>query len=122
VIRRIESHNVLNGVIFSVAEFAITALVLAPFAVYYVTQAEVILALIFVGIILNCLTIVAFGVRQLSHGERGISFLKVLNKQSRADIARAHPDLYRDTFILVMTILVPFAVFALTLRELLMRR
>ncbi len=36
MIHRIKTHNILNGIIFSIVEFVITDLIIAPFAIYYV--------------------------------------------------------------------------------------
>ncbi len=41
MINRIKTHNILNGIIFSIVEFAITILIIAPFAIYYVLHGKV---------------------------------------------------------------------------------
>ena len=51
---RIKAHNILNGIIFSIVEFVITAAILAPFAIYYALHARWLYAAVAIGIILNC--------------------------------------------------------------------
>jgi hypothetical protein len=65
MIERIKTHNVLNGMRFSIAEFLFIALVILPFAIYYLAYAHWINGLVSVGIISNCLTVVMIGLRQL---------------------------------------------------------
>ena len=91
MIQRIKTHNVLNGIKFSIPEFVIIALLISPFAIYYILHAKVILALVSVGLILNCLTLAALGLRQWFGKEKGIGWKGLLDKQGRDRIDRAHP-------------------------------
>ncbi len=117
MIQRIKTHNVLNGIKFSIAEFVIIPGVLSPFAIYYVTHAKVEFAFISVGIILNCLTVAAFGLRQLVSKEKGIGLRKLLDKQERDNIAHANPHLLKDTVIITVTALAPYVLIALVTYE-----
>jgi len=75
MIDRIKTHNILNGILFSMVEFAMTALVIAPFAVYYVIHGRALYAAISMGIILNCLTIGWFGLRQYGNKEKDLGIV-----------------------------------------------
>jgi len=120
MIRRIKSHNLLNGIKFSIAEFAFIALVVAPFAIYYVTHNNILYATISVGIMFNCLTTVAFGLGQFLRKEHDIDLRRVFNKDERERIERENPRLMVDTFIIVVTALLPFVMFIWALYELLL--
>ncbi len=117
MLRRIRSHNILNGMLFSIFEFALTALIIAPFAAYYILHGKSLYATISVGIILNCLTIVAVGLIQRRRGEKDLGLRRLYNKDCREQVAKENPHLLGDTVLLVATILLPFALSALTLGE-----
>ena len=117
MIRRIKTHNILNGILFSISEFAVTALVLAPFAAYYLTHRIFLYATIAVGIIFNCLAIVAFGLFQLRSKEKDIGLPRVFEKSYRERVVRENPHLFRDTMLLVASILLPFVLLIGTLFE-----
>ena len=119
MIRRIKTHNILNGIIFSIAEFVITALIIAPFAVYYIAHGKALYATIAIGIILNCLTILAFAVQQYKGKEKDIGIQHMFNKSIRERISREYPHLGNDTWVLTTTILLPFVMFIWVISELL---
>ncbi len=121
MIRRIKSHNLLNGILFSISEFGFTALIISPFAAYYISHDKFLYTSIAVGIIFNSLTIVAFGLRQLRNKERDIGFLRVYEKSYREQAVRENPHLFQDTMILVGSILLPFVLFLMTLFELIFK-
>ena len=121
MISRIKTHNILNGIIFSILEFVITALIIAPFAVYYVLHGKVLYATIAIGIILNCLMIVAFGLGQYKNKEKDIGIQHMFNKSVREKISREYPNLSNDTSVLVITMLLPFVMFIWVLYELLFK-
>src|SRR5215510_9328224 len=118
MISRIKTHNILNGIIFSIVEFVITSLVIAPFAFYYITRGRTLYAFIAMGIILNCLTIVAFGLQQYRRKEKDIGIQHMLNKSLREQIGREYPHLSNDTLVLTFTILLPFIMFLWAISEL----
>jgi hypothetical protein len=64
-----KSHNFLNRILFSFSEFAFTALVMAPFAVYYGPYGKFLHA-----------TIAAFGLIQLRSKEKDVGILRVSDK------------------------------------------
>src|SRR5215510_2684018 len=102
MINRIKIHNILNGIIFSIVEFLITAGIIAPFAIYYILHGRALYATIAIGIILNCLTIVAFGVQQHIRKEKDVGIQRMFNKGVREKISREYPHLGNDTSVLVM--------------------
>jgi hypothetical protein len=97
LIERIRTHNRLNGVWFSVIEFALIALVVSPFGVYYARAGSVVYAITAVGIVLNCLIVVLLGVRQLRAREPSATLRQRRDSNERARIRRAHPHLFADT-------------------------
>jgi hypothetical protein len=117
VIARIQTHNVLNGLVFSVAEFAVTILILAPFAAYYVRHAQVLYALGALGIILNCSMFVVCGVRQYVDKVPDLGLRRMLDARVRGEVHRANPHLGADTAWLVVTSIVPFAMFAWVMHD-----
>ena len=119
MIQRIKTHNVLNGIKFSIVEFVIIALLISPFAIYYILHAQIIYALVSEGLTLNCLTVVAIGLRQLGRKEKAIGWQKLADKQERDRIARANPHLIKDTMIITITALVPYVLIGLVAYELL---
>src|SRR5215510_14720399 len=93
MINRIKIHNILNGIIFSIVEFLITAGIIAPFAIYYVLHGRALYATVAIGIILNCLTIVAFGVQQYINKEKDVGIQHMFNNSVRENINREYPQL-----------------------------
>ena len=120
MINRIKTHNILNGIIFSIVEFVVIDLIIAPFAIYYVVHGKVFYATISVGIILNCLMIVLFGLQQYKNKEKDVGIQHMFNKSVRERISREHPHLSNDTSVLVITMLLPFVMFIWVLYELLL--
>ena len=121
MINRIKTHNILNGIIFSMVEFVIAALIVAPFAIYYVFHGIMLYATISIGIILNFLMIVAFGLRQYKNKEKDIGIQHMFNKTVREKISREYPNLSNDTSVLVITMLLPFVMFIWVVYELLFK-
>ena len=120
MINRIKTHNILNGIIFSIVEFVVIDLIIAPFAIYYVVHGKVLYATISVGIILNCLMIVLFGLQQYKNKEKDVGIQHMFHKSVRERISREHPHLSNDTSVLVITMLLPFVMFIWVLYELLL--
>ena len=121
MINRIKAHNILNGIIFSILEFVIIDLLIAPFAIYYVLHGKVLYAAVAMGIMLNCLMIVVLGLQQYKNKEKDVGIQHVFNKGMREQISREHPHLSNDTSLLVITMLLPFVMLIWVLYELLVR-
>jgi len=117
MIQRIKTHNILNGIKFSIAEFLFIPLVIIPFAIYYLTHAQLVYGLVSVGIFLNCLTAAGLGLRQLFDKEKEIGSRGLLDKQEREDIRHANPHLFKDTLIITVTALLPYISLALVIVE-----
>ena len=106
IIRR---HNLLNGLVFSVVEFALIAGLTGAYATYYLLHHRLVMATIGWGIALNCLPIVVEGFLQLrdrrATGEKIGSFW---DKAAREKHRKENPQMLRDTLVLVVATLIPF--------------
>jgi hypothetical protein len=117
MIRRIIEHNQLNGVAFSMAEFALVAVAAALLAGGYAREDHVPGVVLALGTGLNSLIIVAFGIVAWRRGERGAPLAQVFSRSGRAELTRQHPRLMADTLIVAIAALVPFALLMATLAE-----
>jgi len=122
MIQRIKTHNLLNGLIFSLIEFLVIALVISPFAIYYVVHAWAWYALVTIGILLNCLTVALISWRQWRGNERGIGLRRFMDKEEREKIGHANAHLLADTLKITITALLPFVLITLVAYEFLSRR
>jgi hypothetical protein len=111
----IKAHNRLNGIKFSTIEFAFIALIIAPFAVYYILHHQFVLAFISGGIIFNCLPVVYFGINAFRKGENDSQ--TIWNRQAREKITAENPNMLRDTLLLAGLTLVPLVVLLIVLVE-----
>lgn len=105
---KIKSHNEVNGFFFSGVEFALIALVILPFAIYYARHHRPLAALIAGGIVANSLTVTAFAIRSLTRREKDIGLLQWFNKEGRTLIASRYPNMTNDTLMLTAAVLIPF--------------
>jgi hypothetical protein len=121
MISRIKTHNILNGIMFSIVEFVITPLIIAPFAIYYIVHGKVLYAMIATGISFNCLTMVSFGVQQYKSKEKDIGIQHMFDKDIRERISREYSHLGNDTLVLTTSILLPFVIFIWVISELLFK-
>lgn len=106
IIRR---HNALNGLRFSLLEFGLIALLVGSFSAYYLLHRDLIMALITLGITLNCLPVVVFAGHTLlttaSHTRVG----SIWDRRARAQHLHENPHMLRDTLLLTGATLLPFA-------------
>src|SRR5262245_19791089 len=94
----IQRHNRLNGLTFSVIEFASVSLLVGTFATYYVLHHRAIMAIIFGGVALNCLPVVFYGLRELRYQrESGNRIGSFWDKHERERHKRENPHMLRDT-------------------------
>src|SRR5262245_21571493 len=106
----IQRHNRLNGLVFSVVEFAFIALLCGWFATYYLVHHRPAMSLVAWGITLNSVVVGFYGVWQLAydrtHGKPIGSFL---DRASREQHRRDNPYMLRDTLTLTVAAVLPFA-------------
>jgi hypothetical protein len=123
MLRVIKNHNYLNGNIFSLIEFLLMALVLAPFAVYYIFHGPRSYAAIAVGIVLNCLTVSFVAMQSLLRKEESIGLRKTYFDKDVAKRMRAeYPNMSQETFILCVAVLIPFLLFIASAYDASMKR
>lgn len=117
LIEKIKTHNEVNGLIFSACEFAVIALTLLPFALYYLWHARVFSGIVVLGIVVNALTVVAFSMSALRAREKDIGFMSWFNRNGRAVIASRYPNLTRDTLTLTAAMLIPYSILVCSVYE-----
>lgn len=119
----IRSHNYLNGNIFSLVEFLLTAGILFPFTAFYFLHEHYILGTIGLGIIFNCLIIVLIAAISLGNKEKSIGIIKLYSdKEIRRKVLLENPHMSIDTFLLCITIVIPFCLFVFTLYDILVHK
>jgi hypothetical protein len=80
------------------------------FASYYTLHGRSVMAVIGWGITLNCVPVVVCGVRQRAHDRAsGAPIGSFWDRGSRAEHVRQNPHMLRDTMILTLGTLLPFA-------------
>ena len=115
VIARIQSHNIVNGVAFVICEFAVMALVVAPFGVAWALTQRPVYAIFAAGFVVNCLCVVGVGVQGWRAGERGSSLRLLFSSANRAKLSKEHPRMSEDTLAIMVSTLVPFGLALMTL-------
>ncbi len=115
IVRR---HNALNGLIFSLLEFGLIALLVGAFAVYYLIHRNTVLAFITVGSALNCLPVVVLACQTLLTTAPAERVGSIWNRQARAQHLRENPHMLRDTLVLTGATLLPFVSLLAVLVEL----
>jgi hypothetical protein len=115
VIQRIRAHNTVNGVTFVICEFALMALVIAPFGVAWALTDRPLNALAAAGFVANCLCVVVVGVQDWRAGERGYSLRLLFNSAHRARLMKEHPTMSEGTLSILLGTIIPFALAVLIL-------
>ncbi len=110
MIRIIRGHNRLNGLTFSTVEFGLVGLVGLALAGYFLAAGAFLLALVTIGIAVNCIPVVWLGIGSLRAGEPDIGLRAMLRPAARAAALREDPTMQRDTYILAGSTLLPFFV------------
>ncbi len=110
MINRIKTHNVLNGFVFSIVEYMIAGLAVAPFAGYYIVTSRFLFAAVAIGIILNCLVIAIIGIQQYRRHEKQVGIQHMFEKNVRERVGHEYPRLGNDTLVLSITVLLPFVI------------
>ncbi len=122
MINKIRLHNYLNGSTFSMIEFLIVILLLLPFMAWYFLHGRLLYGIAALGIILNSAVIVAFAANSLIKKEKDLGLRKLFNRKVRIDISNQYPHMQRDTYVLSISILLPFVLCILCGVDLLKRR
>jgi hypothetical protein len=117
ILEKIRSHNYINGFKFSAIEFLLAALVIAPFFIYYLGHSKWLQALFSGGLILNFLTITFFAYSSLLKKEISIGWRFYLDSNLRKSIGKEYSHLTKDTLVLCIVMLIPFALFSISLGE-----
>lgn len=114
----IKRHNRLNGIPFSIAEFALIALFVGVYATYYLIHHDIILAIIGWGITVNCLPVVVIGIRMaMDRTEAKNRIAPFWHKEARRQHMRENPNMLRDTLALTTATLLPFVSLAAVLYD-----
>ena len=118
VLRIIRDHNRLNGLRFCAAEFSAMGVLCLGLAALFATRGADWLAIIGLGIGLNCVPVVWLAVRSLRAHEPDIGLRAMLRPDARARAQREVPTMQRDTLVLSGATLLPFATVTVVLLEL----
>jgi hypothetical protein len=108
MVEKIKVHNYLNGFVFSLVEFLIVFLFLAPFMIYYFLHGRLLFGIIALGIGINSLLIVVFAANSIRKKEKDFGIGKLFNKKTWLEINRKYPGLQRDTYVLSALIILLF--------------
>ena len=115
----IKAHNRLNGLYFSVIEFALIALLVGVFAGYYLLHQQWVYAAVSGGIALNCLPVVALGLGALAARKPGAPPQRsIWDKTARPQLIRDNPHMQQDTLVLTFATLLPYVSLAAVVYEL----
>lgn len=117
MIRRIQSHNTINGIAFAICEFALIAIVVAPFGIAWALRGKPLYGLAVAGIIANCLCVIALGVQAWRAGQGGSQLRLLFSSANRARLSKEHPRMSEDTLVMTLTTLIPFGLAVLTLLD-----
>ena len=109
-------HNQLNGLAFSIVEFGFIALFVCVFGTYCGLHERFGLFVIAWGITLNCIPVVAYGIRQwVQERAAGVKASSFWDKEARERLKKENPRMLRDTLVLALATLVPFVCFVAVL-------
>ena len=118
MLQAIKTHNQLNGTRFSIIEFLVVFFAALFIGAGYLTRGSALGALVAGGVAVNSLWIVGFGLRSWRRGEMGPGLGRLFNREYRERISREHPTLARQTALITVGTLIPFALTVLILIDL----
>ena len=118
LVRRIQSHNIVNGVAFVVCEFALMTTVVATLGVIWMLNGMPLHALAAAGIVANCLCVIGLGVRAWRSGERGSPLRLLFSSAHRNSLSKEHPRMSEDTLLIGLATLIPLGLTAFALVDL----
>lgn len=105
MIDKVKNHISVFGDKFVTTEFAFVALATGSVAFFFLVHAQFVLGFIASGITLNCLPMVAFGIRAL------------VNREERRNPRTDEKQTLKDTLALSAAIIVPFILLVVTVYE-----
>jgi hypothetical protein len=114
IVARIKRHNIVNGFVFSLVEFALVAAIVGGFSVYALIQEKTVVGLVGLAIAVNCLPVMLYSVQSLRANEKQIGFRAWLTRTNRALIAQRYPETGVDTVVIVIATIVPLLAVLLT--------
>ena len=118
MIARVEAHNRLNGFAFVIGEFALIGAAVGAFAVIYLTRGNLAYATACAGILVNSLVVIVLAARSIARHETDVGILRIYTQPTlRAQVAREHPDLSKDTAFVTVAVLVPLLLFLVAVFE-----
>lgn len=115
---RIRRHNTVNGFLFSSSEFALVALLTGSFSIYTLSVGKIFIGAVELGIALNCLPVIFYGVRSIVRKEKCIGVAGWFHAATRTEIANKYPETSMDTAALVAATVIPFAGLGLAIFDL----
>ena len=118
MLEAIKTHNQLNGTRFSTVEFLVVFLAALFIGAAYLARGSALGALLAGGIAVNSLWIVGFGLQSWRRGERGPGLGQVFSRDYRRRISSEHPTLARQTALITVGTVIPFALTLLVLIDL----
>jgi hypothetical protein len=118
MLEAIKTHNQLNGTRFSTVEFLVVFLAAFFIGAAYLARGSALGALLAGGVAINSLWIVGFGLRSWRRGEMGSGMGRLFNREYRQRVSREHPTLARQTALITVGTLIPFALTVLVLIDL----
>lgn len=69
------------------------------------------------GLIFNFLVVLFFAFKSIAKNETSIGIAKLYNRKTMLEIKNKYPELSRNTTILVICLVLPFALFVITFIE-----
>ena len=118
MLEAIKTHNQLNGTRFSTVEFLVVFLAAFFIGAAYLARGNALGAILAGGIAVNSLWIVGFGLQSWRRGEMGPGLGRVFSGDYRQRISREHPTLGRQTALITVGTVIPFALTLLVLIDL----
>jgi hypothetical protein len=118
MLQAIKTHNQLNGTRFSTVEFLVVFFAALFIGAAYLARGSALGAVLAGGVAVNSLWIVGFGLRSWRRGEMGAGLGRLFNREYRQRISREHPTLARQTALITVATLIPFALTVLVLIDL----
>ena len=107
--QKIREHNYLNGFKFVIVEFGFFICFILPFTLYYLVHKNFLYGIIGLGLIANFVVVIVFALRSVFKHEISIGINKLYNKKMREEINVNYPNLSKDTFILFISLILPFS-------------